>query len=133
MIQEFKKFLMRGNVVDLAVGIIIGAAFGKIVESFVRDILMPPLGYVLSGIDFSMWSLKLDESGRTVIHYGAFLNNVVQFLIIGFAVFLLVKTLNKIVTKAEKLPPPPNQQEILLREIRDLLAKNNHKASPTEE
>ncbi len=127
MFQEFKKFLMRGNVVDLAIGIIIGAAFGKIIESLVKDILMPPLGYLLSGIDFSALSWKLDQTGKAAIQYGAFFNSLIQFFIIGFAVFLLVKALNKVVVKKEKLPPPPTQQEILLKEIRDLLAEDSKK------
>jgi len=127
MFQEFKKFLMRGNVVDLAIGMIIGAAFGKIIESLVKDILMPPLGYLLSGIDFSALSWKLDQTGKAAIQYGAFFNSLVQFFIIGFAVFLLVKALNKVAVKKEKLPLPPTQQEILLKEIRDLLAEDSKK------
>ena len=127
MFQEFKKFLMRGNVVDLAIGMIIGAAFGKIIESLVKDILMPPLGYLLSGIDFSALSWKLDQTGKAAIQYGAFFNSLIQFFIIGFAVFLLVKALNKVVVKKEKLPLPPTQQEVLLREIRDLLSEGSKK------
>ena len=127
MFQEFKKFLMRGNVVDLAIGIIIGAAFGKIIESLVKDILMPPLGYLLSGIDFSALSWKLGQTGKAAIQYGAFFNSLIQFFIIGFAVFLLVKALNKVAVKKEKLPPLPTQQEVLLKEIRDLLAEDSKK------
>lgn len=125
MLLEFKKFLMRGNVVDLAVGIIIGAAFGKIVDSLVKDLLMPPLGYLLSGVDFSKMSWVLSDDGKTTVNYGLFLNNIIQFIVIGLAVFLLIKTLNKMSLHKDKAPPPTPRQEVLLQEIRDLLA--NHK------
>ena len=125
MLLEFKKFLMRGNVVDLAVGIIIGAAFGKIVDSLVKDLLMPPLGYLLSGVDFSKMSWVLSDDGKTTVNYGLFLNNIIQFIVIGLAVFLLIKALNKMSLHKDKAPPPTPRQEVLLQEIRDLLV--NHK------
>ena len=125
MLLEFKKFLMRGNVIDLAVGIIIGAAFGKIVDSLVKDLLMPPLGYLLSGVDFSKMSWVLSDDGKTTVNYGLFLNNIIQFIVIGLAVFLLIKALNKMSLHKEKAPTPTPRQEVLLQEIRDLLV--NHK------
>ena len=137
MLNEFKTFIMRGNVVDLAVGIIIGAAFTSIVDSLVKDIIMPPIGFILGGVDFTNFFLTikgeslatLDETkkaGSVVIAYGAFLNAVIQFLIIAFAVFLLVKGINRMrdmaIKKQEAAPPPPPPQEVLLlAEIRDLL------------
>jgi len=131
MIAEFKKFISRGNVVDLAVGIIIGAAFTGIVNSLVNDIIMPPLGFLLGGLDFSDYYLSLNgvsyptlkaaqEAGAPTLNYGLFLNAVLKFLIVSFAIFLLVKQLNRFWRReAEKAPPPA--QEVLLAEIRDIL------------
>ena len=131
MWQEFKKFAARGNVVDLAVGVIIGAAFTAIVNSLVTDILMPPLGFILGRIDFSNFFLALStehfarlEDAKAanvpVITYGVFINNVIRFLIEAFAVFMLVREMNRLFKKHEEAAPPP-AQEVLLTEIRDLL------------
>jgi large conductance mechanosensitive channel len=130
MLQEFKKFAMRGNVIDLAVGIIIGGAFGKIVSSVVNDIIMPPLGMILSGVDFKelAYTLKEAEDGRdaVLLKYGMFLQNVVDFLIVAFVIFLLIKGINRLNAKKEEAPPapvvPPADIQ-LLTEIRDLLKK----------
>jgi large conductance mechanosensitive channel len=131
MWEEFKKFASRGNVVDLAVGVIIGAAFTAIVNSLVTDILMPPLGFILGRVDFSNFFFALSaehyarlEDARAanipVITYGQFINNVIRFLIEAFAVFLLVRGMNKLFKKHQEAAPPP-AQEVLLTEIRDLL------------
>lgn len=115
MLQEFKKFALKGNVVDLAVGIIVGAAFGKIVSSFVADILMPPIGLLLGKVDFSNLFINLSSknyksladaksAGAATLNYGMFLNNVIDFLIVAFAVFLLVKQLNRLKSKEEPAP-----------------------------
>jgi large conductance mechanosensitive channel len=137
MFQEFKTFIMRGNVIDLAVGVIIGAAFGKIVTSLVDDIIMPPIGVILGGVDFTNLFITLSggdyqslaqakEAGAATINYGAFINVVIQFLIVAFAVFLLVRQVNRLFRKAEakgEAPPPQPTQEVkLLSEIRDILA-----------
>lgn len=103
MFKEFKEFAMRGNVVDMAVGIIIGTAFGKIVSSFVNDVLMPPIGMLLGGMDFSALKLKLKE--EVFINYGVFINTVIDFIIIAFAIFLVVKGMNSL--KKKEVPPPP--------------------------
>ncbi len=103
MFKEFKEFAMRGNVVDMAVGIIIGAAFGKIVSSFVNDVLMPPIGLLLGGVDFSALKIILKEN--VSINYGVFINTVIDFIIIAFAIFLVVKAINKM--KRKEVPPPP--------------------------
>ena len=116
MIQEFKEFIQRGNVVDLAVAVVIGGAFGKIVVSFVEDVLMPPIGLVLGGSDFSNLFINLSgkdfpsvaaakAAGAPTLNYGIFLNNVINFLIIAFAIFLVVKTINRLQKPA--VPPPP--------------------------
>jgi len=128
MMQEFKAFAMRGNVVDLAVGIIIGSAFGKIISSLVTDVIMPPIGVLLGGIDFSGLGLTLREATATapavLIKYGVFINTIIDFAIVAFAIFLLVKGLNKMKKEqAAAPPPPPPAQEVLLTEIRDLLKK----------
>lgn len=137
MFNEFKKFVMRGNVMDMAVGIIIGAAFGKIVASFVKDVLMPPLGLLLGKVDFSQLFIALDgktyeslavaqEAAAPVLTYGAFVQTVVDFLIVAFAIFLLIRGLNRMQKKEEAkpaAPAAPPKQEVLLTEIRDLLAK----------
>jgi large conductance mechanosensitive channel len=128
MVQEFKKFAMRGNVVDMAVGIIIGAAFGKIVSSFVSDVIMPPLGLLLGGVDFKDLAIVLQEAvGETpavVIAYGQFIQTIVDFVIIAFAIFMAIKVMNRLKAKEEaapETPPAPTKEEILLTEIRDLL------------
>ncbi len=120
LISEFKAFVMRGNVVDLAVGVIIGAAFGKIVASLVNDILMPPLGMLLGGVNFSDLSIALDEAGKVVIKYGAFIQTIVDFLIIAAAIFVLVKVVNKVQKPKEAPPAGPTQEELLIQ-IRDIL------------
>lgn len=133
MLKEFKDFIMRGNVVDLAVGIIMGAAFGKIVTSLVNDIIMPPIGQLLGGIDFkslffalnreSYVSLeKAKEAGAAVIAYGSFVQAIIDFTIIGFCVFLIVKSVNKLQKRVEK-PKSLPADTVLLTEIRDLLKK----------
>ena len=117
MIEEFKKFIMRGNVLDMAIGIIIGAAFGKIVTSFVNDILMPPLGLILGKVDFSNLFINLSstpvntvaeakEAGLPIIAYGSFLNSVVDFLIVAFAIFMLIRQVNKLMPAKEEAPSP---------------------------
>jgi large conductance mechanosensitive channel len=135
MLEEFKKFAMRGNVIDLAVGIIIGTAFTAIVNSLVNDVLMPPLGLAIGGIDFSdfFFTLKGEHqpslaaakaAGAVTMNYGLFINAVIRFIIVAFAVFLLVKQINRLArSKDEKpaVPPPPPRSEVLLEEIRDAL------------
>lgn len=124
LFKEFKEFVMRGNVLDMAVGVIIGGAFGKIVTSLVNDILMPPLGFAIGQVDFTKLSIKLSEC--VTINYGKFIQEVVEFLIIAFCIFILVKVINSIVKdnkKKENMTQPlqPSLQEKLLAEIRDLL------------
>ncbi len=137
MLKEFREFAIKGNVVDMAVGIIIGAAFGTIVQSLVNDVIMPPIGLMLGNVDFSNLFIVLKEgtppgpypaltdaktAGAVSINYGAFLNTVISFLIVAFAVFLLVKNINRL--KRETPPPPPAEppnEEKLLTEIRDIL------------
>ena len=128
MIKEFKEFAMRGNVVDMAVGIVIGAAFGKIVSSFVSDVLMPPIGMLLGGVDFSdlMITLKsaVGETPAVVVKYGQFINTVLDFIIVAFAIFMVVKGMNAMKKKEEEAPaapPKPSNEELLLTEIRDSL------------
>lgn len=128
MIKEFKDFAVKGNVVDMAVGIIIGAAFGKIVSSFVGDVVMPPLGVLLGGVDFSDLAITLKEAAgdapAVVLAYGKFIQTTVDFLIIALAVFIGVKAINAMKRKEEEAPKPapaPPAQEVLLTEIRDLL------------
>lgn len=130
MIKEFKEFAMRGNVVDMAVGIIIGGAFGKIVSSFVADVIMPPIGVLLGGVDFSNLSLTIKEGAEgvapVVIKYGAFINTVIDFIIIAFAIFMAIKAMNSLKKKQEEAPvapPAPPADVQLLTEIRDLLKK----------
>lgn len=132
MIKEFKEFAVKGNVVDMAVGIIIGAAFGKIVSSFVGDVIMPPIGVLLGGVNFTGLVITLKEAaGETpavVIGYGKFIQTVVDFTIIAFAVFIGVKTVNSLKRKQEEAPnapPAPSPEEMLLTEIRDLLKEQN--------
>lgn len=137
MLNEFKKFALKGNALDIAVGIIIGAAFGTIVQSLVNDVMMPPIGLALGGVDFTdlfftlrqgamtpgpyVTLLAAREAGAVTINVGVFLNAVISFVIVAFAVFLLVRAFNKLQKKEEAAPPPPSAQEVLLREIRDLL------------
>lgn len=136
LIKEFKEFAVKGNVVDLAVAVIIGGAFGKIVSSFVNDIIMPPLGVLLGGVDFKDLALTLRSAYTTetgiempavVMSYGNFLQNVVDFLIIAFVIFLAIKAMNSFKKKEEAAPAPPSpappKSEQLLEEIRDLLKK----------
>jgi len=128
MAQEFKAFAMRGNVVDMAVGIVIGGAFGKIVSSFVNDVLMPPIGMLLGGIDFSSFALTLQEkvgdAEAVTLNYGAFVNTVIDFVIVAFAIFMVIKVMNAAKKKEEAAPaapPAPSKEEVLLTEIRDAL------------
>lgn len=128
IVKEFKEFAVKGNVMDMAVGIIIGVAFGKIVSSFVADVLMPPIGMLIGGVDFSnlMITLKAAEEGveAVAIRYGVFLQAVFDFIIVAFAVFMAVKALNSMRKKEAETPaepPAPSAQEQLLMEIRDLL------------
>jgi large conductance mechanosensitive channel len=135
MLKEFRDFAMKGNVLDMAIGIIIGAAFGKIVSSFVADMLMPPLSMLLGKVDFTNWFVTLSsghfdtlkaarDAGAVTLNYGVFINAVIDFLIVAFAIFMMVKQINRL--KREAPPPPPGEpprQEVLLGEIRDLLAR----------
>jgi len=128
MIREFKEFAMRGNVVDLAVGVVIGGAFGKIVSSVVADVIMPPIGVMLGGVDFTELKLVLKEAvgeaPAVTLNYGSFIQTCIDFLIIAFAIFLLVKGINSLKRKeaeAPPAPPAPSAEEVLLTEIRDLL------------
>ncbi len=132
VVKEFKEFAMKGNVIDLAVGVVIGAAFGKIVTSLVTDIMLPPLGILTGGIDFSDMRLTikaadaLKKTAAVTINYGLFLNILVQFIIIAFCVFLVVKAINIMKKRQEAAPATdsvPTNEEVLLTEIRDLLAK----------
>ncbi|MEM8498612.1 MAG: large-conductance mechanosensitive channel protein MscL [Pseudomonadota bacterium] len=130
MMSEFKDFAMRGNVVDMAVGIVIGAAFGKIVSSFVADVVMPPIGLMVGGVDFSQLSLTLQEAAgdaeAVAINYGVFLQNVFDFVIVAFAIFMVIKGMNSMKKEEEEAPeapPEPSKEEVLLTEIRDLLSR----------
>lgn len=125
MIQEFKDFAMKGNVVDLAVGVIMGAAFAPIVSTLVDNIIMPPIGYLMAGVDFSNLAVNMPTPTDPVaIKYGLFLNAIIKFLITAFAIFLLVKALNSMKKPAaEAAPAAPAPTEVYLKEIRDLLAK----------
>ncbi|QIL19934.1 large-conductance mechanosensitive channel protein MscL [Thermomonas sp. HDW16] len=132
MMSEFKEFIAKGNVIDMAVGVVIGAAFGKVVTTLVDNVIMPPIGLLIGGIDFSKLAItlkaaSLDAAGKeipaVVIGYGAFLNAVVQFLIVGFAIFLVVKAVNRMRTPAVEAPAATPEDVLLLREIRDSLKK----------
>ncbi len=130
MIKEFKEFAVKGNVVDMAVGVIIGTAFGKIVSSFVTDVIMPPIGVMIGGVDFSKLSATLqaatDTAPAVVISYGKFIQTVVDFTIIAAVIFMVIKAINSMKKEAEAAPPAPAApppQEVLLTEIRDLLRK----------
>ncbi|MGF6710509.1 large conductance mechanosensitive channel [Luteibacter sp. W1I16] len=126
-VAEFKKFALRGNVVDLAVGVVIGAAFGKIVTSLVDNIIMPPLGWAIGGIDFSDWKWVLKpadaatKTAEVAVQYGVFINVLIQFVIIAFAIFLVVKAINRLTRREEEAPAAPPADVALLTEIRDLL------------
>lgn len=129
-VKEFKEFAMKGNVVDMAVGIIIGGAFGKIVSSFVSDVIMPPIGLLLGNVDFKelMYPLKYAADGTVAIavKYGLFINTIIDFIIIALAIFFVIRGMNKMKKKEEAKPaspPKPTKQEELLKEIKDLLAK----------
>ncbi len=137
MLKEFKEFALKGNMLDMAVGIIIGAAFGAIVSSLVDDVIMPPIGLLIGGVDFSQLFLVLDgsgdyntieqakEAGAVTWNIGLFINALIKFVIIAFAVFMLIKSFNRLVRKQEEKPaeaPPPPEDVKLLREIRDLLS-----------
>ena len=137
MLKEFKEFAMRGNVIDLAVGVIIGAAFGKIVTSLVNDIIMPPIGLLMGNVDFSNLFVNLDMSqtyasvaeaetaGAPIIKYGIFINTVLDFAIVAFVIFMVIRAINRFRRKQEAAPPPPppppSTEVVLLSEIRDLL------------
>ena len=130
MIQEFKEFAIKGNVVDMAVGVIIGAAFGKIVSSLVADVLMPPIGVLIGGVDFSKLGFVLRAATETVpavvISYGKFIQTLIDFTIIAAVIFMVIKGINNMKKKAEEVPAAPSTppaQEVLLKEIRDLLKK----------
>ncbi|OAI17296.1 large-conductance mechanosensitive channel [Methylomonas lenta] len=133
MLQEFKEFAMKGNVVDMAVGVIIGGAFGKVVSSIVADVIMPPIGVLLGGVDFSDLAVTIQQASKTaagvdvpavVISYGKFIQTVIDFTIVAAAIFLMIKILSSFKKKVEaapEAPPVPSNEEILLTEIRDLL------------
>ena len=125
MIQEFKDFAMKGNVLDLAVGVIMGAAFAPIVSTLVDNIVMPPIGAMMAGVDFSSLAASIPTGGDPVlIKYGLFLNAIIKFMITAFAIFLLIKAINSTKKPAPAVaPPPPPASEVYLKEIRDLLAK----------
>jgi large conductance mechanosensitive channel len=133
ILQEFKEFAMKGNVVDMAVGVIIGGAFGKVVSSIVADVIMPPIGVLLGGVDFSDLAVTIQEASKTaagvnvpavVISYGKFIQTVIDFTIVAAAIFLMIKVLSSFKKKeaaAPEAPPAPSNEELLLTEIRDLL------------
>ncbi|MGC1548836.1 MAG: large-conductance mechanosensitive channel protein MscL [Rhodanobacter sp.] len=130
MMTEFKEFAMRGNVVDLAVGVVIGGAFGKIVTSLVNDVIMPPIGWITGGIDFSemKWVLKpadvsnpAHKIAEVSINYGSFINTIITFIIIAFAIFVVIKGINRLQKKKDEAPAAPPADVALLTEIRDLL------------
>jgi large conductance mechanosensitive channel len=140
MLKEFKQFAMRGNVIDLAVGVVIGAAFGKIVDSLVKDVIMPPIGLILGKVDFANLFVVMREgaapgpyatvdaaakAGAVTLNFGQFFNTLVSFIIVAFAIFLAVKTINRLKREEAAAPPPaePPEEVRLLREIRDLLKK----------
>lgn len=134
LIQEFKKFVSKGNVIELAVGLILATYFGAIVKSFVNDIIMPPVGYLIAGVDFSELTVTVSEKiladgtvETVTINYGAFINTIITFFIVAAAIFSMVKVYNNFMKKEEKKPDPkpvePSKEEVLLAEIRDLLKK----------
>ncbi|TFG37373.1 MAG: large-conductance mechanosensitive channel protein MscL [Desulfobacterales bacterium] len=128
MMQEFKTFAMRGNVVDMAVGIILGGAFGKIVSSFVADVIMPSIGILVGGVNFTSLAITIKEASgdaaAVTLNYGKFIQSITDFVIIAFAIFMVIKAMNAMKKKEEQAPaspPPPSKEETLLAEIRDLL------------
>lgn|SRR5690606_1936163 len=132
VLKEFKEFAMRGNVIDLAVGVVIGGAFGKIVTSLVDDIIMPPIGYITGGVDFSSMKYVIQEGNEAAgvaevsLAYGNFINTVIQFIIVAFCIFMVIKAMNSLKRKEDLVPEPeaapaPSNEEVLLAEIRDLL------------
>ncbi|MGH8634601.1 MAG: large conductance mechanosensitive channel protein MscL [Burkholderiales bacterium] len=138
MLKEFKEFALRGNVVDMAVGIIIGAAFGKIVDSLVKDVIMPPIGLLLGQVDFSNLFVIMrqgaqagpyltveaaQKAGAVTFNYGVFFNTLISFVIVAFAVFLLIRAINKLKSQEEKKPAATPEEVVLLRQIRDSLKK----------
>ncbi|HEX7503026.1 MAG TPA: large-conductance mechanosensitive channel protein MscL [Acidobacteriota bacterium] len=132
LVKEFKSFAMRGNVMDMAVGIVIGVAFGKIVTSLVNDVIMPPVGLLMGGVDFSHLAVTLKAAAGTepavALKYGLLINTVIDFLIVVFAIFLVVKGMNALKRKKEEAPAaPPPVQEMLLRDIRDILRSKGDK------
>lgn len=135
LLKEFREFAMRGNVVDMAVGVIIGAAFGKIVSSLVADVIMPPLGLLIGGVDFKQFSVILraaqGEIPAVVLNYGIFLQTIFDFVIVAFAIFSAIKLMNKVRREKEDAAPAapagPSKEEVLLSEIRDLLKEQNSK------
>lgn len=135
LLKEFREFAMRGNVVDMAVGVIIGAAFGKIVSSLVADVIMPPLGLLIGGVDFKQFSVILraaqGEIPAVILNYGAFLQTIFDFVIVAFAIFSAIKLMNKVRREKEDAAPAapagPSKEEVLLSEIRDLLKEQNSK------
>ncbi|HKF71059.1 MAG TPA: large conductance mechanosensitive channel protein MscL [Stellaceae bacterium] len=139
MLQEFREFIARGSVIDLAIGVVVGAAFTAIVNSLVNDLLMPPLGLIIGGIDFSNFFITLKgtggypsldaakAAGAVTINYGQFLNAVIRFLIVAFAIFIVVKQVNRVYRAKPAAPPPPPappREEVLLTEIRDILKQS---------
>ena len=136
MLKEFRDFIAKGNVIDLAVAVIIGAAFGAIVTSLVNDIIMPPIGLLLGGVDFANLFIDLSgegyatlaaaqEAGAATINYGLFINAIINFLIVAFVIFLIIRSINKQKEEATAAPPAPSAEEKLLAEIRDLLREQN--------
>lgn len=125
MLKEFKEFAVKGNVIDMAVGVIVGVAFGKIISSLVGDVIMPPIGVLLGGVDFSSLTIVIreavDKKPAVAISYGKFLQTVIDFIIIAFTIFMAVKAINSLKKKEEAEPAAPSNQEVLLAEIRDLL------------
>ncbi|MEX2201739.1 MAG: large conductance mechanosensitive channel protein MscL [Dongiaceae bacterium] len=132
MLKEFREFAMRGSVIDLAVGVVIGAAFGKIVTSLVNDIIMPPIGLLLGGVDFTNFFITLSggsykslaaaqEAGAATLNYGVFINTMIQFVIVAFAIFLVIKQINRLKREQPAAPAVPPRQEVLLEEIRDAI------------
>ncbi|MDC0358906.1 large-conductance mechanosensitive channel protein MscL [Oligoflexia bacterium] len=132
MMKEFKEFAVKGNVADMAVGIIVGAAFGKIVSSFVKDVVTPPIGMLMGGVDFSGLSVTLKaaqgEAAAITLNYGLFLQTVFDFVIVAFAIFLAIKCMNNLRKQEDEepaAPPKPSNEEVLLSEIRDLLKQKS--------
>ena len=139
-LSDFKQFAMRGNVVDMAVGIIIGGAFGKIVSSLVADVIMPPIGLLLSGVNFADLSITLkhatEKAPAVVISYGKFIQTVVDFIIIAFSIFAVIRMMSKLERKKEEAPaapPAPTKEELLLTDIRDLLQQQNREMASKNE